>query len=155
MNSCNKTILAGCAAIMAIATPASAREIDRIEIVQLVDPSERVVPKSSCQDEKTIPAGQVEKLKLCTKWRHELSYTMTRRFLVADAADKLPKDQRRLVEACLNRAAARAQTEARGADLLLADARVGFERCAVSSNIADAGAITLSFDDKSEDRRVR
>ena len=151
----NLSLLSLCAGVALATTPASAREIDRIEIAQLVDPSVSITSQTSCTNDKKIAAGQIETLRLCTDWRQELSYTITRRFLVADAPAKLSKDQRKLVSACLGRAAARAQTEAGAAGVLLPDAQIGFDRCAVGSQIADAENITLSFVDKSEQRRLR
>ncbi|WP_336986172.1 hypothetical protein [Altererythrobacter aquiaggeris] len=155
MKSLLKSAAVGCACAVLAATPASAREIDRIEIVQMVDPATRVTSSSACRTEKSVAAGQIEKLKLCTDWRHELSYTVVRRFLVASSDDKLDKEQRKLVGACLNRAAARGQTEARGADVMLSDTRGGFDRCAVSSGITNANAISLAFEDKHEKLRLR
>ena len=152
----SKVAYSSLVAIAALAAaPVGAREIDRVEVSQTVDTSAQISANSTCNDTDKVTAGQVEKLELCTRWRHEIGFTIIRRYLVADAPEKLAKDQRRLVAACLRRAVARAQANARGAEPSLSDAQLGFDRCSVSSVIADPQRITLRFEEQSEQRKVR
>ncbi|MGB7407628.1 MAG: hypothetical protein WA908_03920 [Pontixanthobacter sp.] len=132
--------------------PASAKEIERQQIGQFAATDRAPRTRTECIDRESVVLASGEKSRLCTEWRTEAQIYYRRSYLVLDGPAKSPKADRRPVEACMQQAAAAAQTDRaeEGTARLLPSARLAFTQCLARAKVGNPVDFTLTIDERAD-----